>query len=204
MENKKLSYNLQFFAEDDGTGADNSNGDGTEATKQENTSSQENTTKLFDDILANKEYQAEFDRRVQKAIQTAVAGEKEKWSALMDDKLSEAEKLSKMNKEEKIIYLQKKKEKELEERESNITKKELMAEAKNTLATKKIPTALAELLVYSDADTCQQSIKTLEKAWQEGIEQGVEERLKGGKPPKKAPNEEEKTQQEILNIMLGK
>ena len=37
----------------------------------------------FDDILKNKDYQAEFDRRVQKALGTA----KEKWELLMDDKL---------------------------------------------------------------------------------------------------------------------
>ena len=53
----------------------------------------------FDDILKNKDYQAEFDRRIQKALGTA----KEKWDALMDDKLSEAEKLAKMTKEEKAV-----------------------------------------------------------------------------------------------------
>lgn len=34
-----------------------------------------NTIPTFNDILSNREYQAEFDRRVQKAIETA----KKKW-----------------------------------------------------------------------------------------------------------------------------
>lgn len=48
---------------------------------------------------------------MQKALGTA----KEKWELLMDDKLSEADKLAKMNKEEKAQYLHQKKEKELAE-----------------------------------------------------------------------------------------
>lgn len=73
---------------------------------------------------------------MQKAIQTSLTKEKEKWQAMTDDKLSEAEKLAKMTKEEKAQYMQQKKEKELSDREAAITRKELMAEAKNTLAGK--------------------------------------------------------------------
>lgn len=78
----------------------------------------------------------------------------EKWQALADDKLSEAEKLAKMTKEEKAQYMQQKREKELADREAAITRKELMAEAKNTLASDGLPQELAEVLDYSDADTC--------------------------------------------------
>lgn len=50
---------------------------------------------------------------MQKAINTALTKEQEKWQAITDDKLSEAEKLAKMNKEEKADYLRQKQEKEL-------------------------------------------------------------------------------------------
>lgn len=139
--------------------------------------------KTFDEILKDGDYQAEFDRRVQKALGTA----KEKWSALMDDKLSEAEKLSKMNKEEKAEYMRQKQERELRDREAAITRRELMAEAKNTLAEKKLPAGLAEVLNYTDADSCNKSIAAVEKAFQEAVEAGIQERLKGGTPIKKAP-----------------
>ena len=154
----------------------------------------------FDDLLKNKEYQAEFDRRVQKALGTA----KEKWTALMDDKLSEADKLAKMNKEEKAEYLRQKQEKELKDREAAITRRELMAEAKNTLAEKKLPVGLAEVLNYGDADSCSKSIEAVEKAFQEAVQAAVEEKLKGGTPPKKAPSEDEKDlAKQVENLMMG-
>ena len=68
-----------------------------------------------------------------KAVETAVGNAREKWELLTNDKLSEAEKLSKMTKEEKAQYLAQKHEKELADREASITKRELMAEAKNTI-----------------------------------------------------------------------
>lgn len=139
----------------------------------------------FDDFLKGEGNQAEFDRRVQKAIDTAVSNAQQKWQALTDDRLSEAEKLAKMNKEEKAAYMQQKKEKELSDREAVITRKELMAEAKNTLAEKKLPVSLAEVLNYADADTCNDSISAVEKAFQEAVEAAVNERLKGGRRQRK-------------------
>ena len=139
--------------------------------------------------LANEETSYEDGGCVQKAIDTAVSNAQQKWQALTDDRLSEAEKLAKMNKEEKAAYMQQKKEKELSDREAVITRKELMTEAKNTLVEKKLPVSLAEVLNYADADTCNKSISAVEKAFQEAVEAAVNERLKGGTPPKKAPQE---------------
>lgn len=142
----------------------------------------------FDDILKNKDYQAEFDRRVQKGIDTALAKAQEKWQALTDDKLSEAEKLAKMTKEEKAQYLSQKQERALAAREADITRRELMAEAKNTLAEKKLPVGLAEVLNYTNAESCNKSIDAVEKAFQEAVQAAVDEKLKGGPAPKKAPS----------------
>lgn len=140
----------------------------------------------FDDILKNKDYQAEFDRRVQKGIDTALAKAQEKWQALTDDKLSEAEKLAKMTKEEKAQYLSQKQERALAAREADITRRELMAEAKNTLVEKKLPVGLAEVLNYTNAESCNKSIDAVEKAFQEAVQAAVDEKLKGGPAPKKA------------------
>ena len=130
------------------------------------------------------DFQSEFDRRVQQSITTALKNQKEKYDALMDDRLSEAEKLAKMTKNEKQEYLNKKHEKELSDREAAITRRELMAEAKDTLAEKKLPVTLADVLVYTDADSCNKSIEAVEKAFTEAVAAAVEEKLKGGKPMK--------------------
>lgn len=206
-----LPMNLRFFGHDgDGAGAEGGEGGGSgepgkegtgaDGTGGEGKEQDPHKTKTFDEILKDESYQAEFDRRIQKALGTA----KEKWSALMDDKLSEAEKLSKMNKEEKDAYLRQKQEKDLQDRESAITRRELMAEAKNTLAEKKLPTGLAEVLNYTDADSCNKSIAAVEKAFQEAVQSAVEEKLKGGKPPKKATSQEDADlAKQVEALMMG-
>lgn len=190
--------NLQLFAEPGPEPAPTPQP--TPETKPEPESTPEPAPQSFDEILKNKDYQAEFDRRVQKALGTA----KEKWELLLDDKLSEADKLAKMNKEEKAEYLRQKKEKELADKEAAITRRELMAEAKNTLAEKKLPVGLAEVLNYSDAESCNKSIAAVEKAFQEAVQAAVEEKLKGGTPPKKAPSGgEEDLAKQVESLMMG-
>lgn len=204
----KVPMNLQLFEEGgDGAGADGGNGGGSgdgEGAGGEGGAGSD-TPPSFDDFLKTGGNQAEFDRRVQKAVNTAVTKAQEKWQALADDKLSEAEKLAKMTKEEKAQYMQQKREKELADREAAITRKELMAEAKNTLASDGLPQELAEVLDYSDADTCKKSMEKVKEVFQRAVETAVEEKLKGGKPPKKAPggDAQKALEEQVYNIMMG-
>lgn len=198
----RVPMNLQLFAEGDDAGAgEGGNGGGAGGAGDSG-----NEPQSFDDFLKTGDNQAEFDRRIQKAVNTAVTNAQEKWQALTDDKLSEAEKLAKMTKEEKAQYMQQKKEKELSDREAAITRKELMAEARNTLAGDGLPQELAEVLNYVDADSCKKSMETVKAAFQKAVETAVEEKLKGGKPPKKALETDAQKAQEqaVYNAMMGK
>lgn len=204
--NCKLPMDLQFFAEsgdngDDG-GADGGNGSGSETGGD---GGNKNSGQSFDDFLKTAGNQAEFDRRLQKAVNTAVSNAQEKWKAMTDDKLSEADRLAKMTKDEKTQYLQQKREKELSDREAAVTRKELKAEAKNTLAADSLPIELAEILDYSNADSCKTSMETVKKAFQNAVQSAVESKLKGDKPLKKA-TEDTKTAQEdlIMKLMMGR
>lgn len=202
----KVPMNLQLFAKGgDGAGADGGNGGGSGEGAGGEGGAGGDTPPSFDDFLKTGGNQAEFDRRVQKAVNTAVTKAQEKWQALADDKLSEAEKLAKMTKEEKAQYMQQKREKELTDREAAITRKELMAEAKNTLASDGLPQELAEVLDYSDADTCKKSMEKVKEVFQRAVETAVEEKLKGGKPPKKAPggDAQKALEEQVYNIMMG-
>lgn len=181
LENSvRIPMNLQLFAEGDAGSEGDPGGEGSGGEGG-------NEPQSFDDFLSGEGNQAEFDRRVQAAVSAAVNAAQERWKIITDDKVSEAEKLAKMTKEEKAEYLRQQQEKSLADREAEITKRELMAEAKNTLAEKKLPVGLAEVLNYADADSCKKSIEAVEKAFQEAVQTAVEERLKGGAPPKKAP-----------------
>ena len=192
----KMKMRLQFFADPGGNGGGPEGGDDNGARTE---------PVSFDDFLAEEGNQAEFDRRVQKAVNTAVTNAQEKWQALADDKLSEAEKLAKMTKDEQKTYMQNKRDKELSDREAAVTRRELMAEAKNNLSDEGLPVELAEVLNYTDADACKKSMETVKKAFQTAVEKAVDEKLKGGKPPKKAPetNTQDALEKQVYNAMMG-
>ena len=191
-----MKMRLQFFADPGGNGGGPEGGDDNGARTE---------PVSFDDFLAEEGNQAEFDRRVQKAVNTAVTNAQEKWQALADDKLSEAEKLAKMTKDEQKTYMQNKRDKELSDREAAVTRSELMAEAKNSLSDEGLPVELAEVLSYTDADACKKSMETVKKAFQTAVEKAVDEKLKGGKPPKKAPetNTQDALEKQVYNAMMG-
>ena len=200
-----MPLDLQFFADGDGGAGDLGGGDGggtgsSSVTGDAGTKAGGNgagddgkgaagaeNKPGFDDFLKDPKMQAEFDRRVAKALETS----KTKLQADIDAKIAEAkteaEKLANMNVEQKAQYEQQKREKELADREAEITKRELSAQAKETLADKGLPVSLADILNYTDASTCQASIEAVEKAFQEAVAKGVEDKLKGGSPMKKAP-----------------
>lgn len=81
-----------------------------------------------------------------------------------------------------------------------------MAEAKNTLASDGLPQELAEVLNYSDADTCKKSMEKVKEVFQRAVETAVEEKLKGGKPPKKASggDAQKALEEQVYNIMMGR
>lgn len=154
----------------------------------------------FEELLNDSDYKAEYERRMNEAVQS----ERGRMQTLADERVSEAEKLSKMTDLEKQEYQQRKKDAEIAEREKNITRRELSAEAKNTLSDKGLPTSLAAILDYTDAESCKNSLKVVEEAFNKAVEAGVEEKLKGGKPPKVAPATGEETlEEEILKYMMG-
>lgn len=177
MEKRKLFLQLFTEGDDGGTGDGNGDGSGAEGGNNEPMS--------FDDFLAQKGNQAEFDRRVNKAIKTAVTKSEEKWKALTDDKLTEAEKLAKMTKEEKAEYRAKKAEKELEELKKMNARTELAKTARKMLADEdiNIPDELLGNLVADDADGTKTAVESFAKMYKEAVQAAVKEAIKG-KPPK--------------------
>ena len=153
----------------------------------------------FDDFLKSGGNQAEFDRRINKAVNKAVTAAKEKWDLLADEKASEAEKLAKMTEAEKAAYKISQKEKELADREKKIARSEMKAEALKTLTEQNLPAALADMLDYTDAEKCSASIKTVGKAFNDAVQTAVNEKLKGGKPPKK-PEQETVTKEKYAKM----
>lgn len=183
---------LQLFAEDPeiNDADDNDNKDGTDDHGDKPKDSQ--TEKTFT--------QSEIDN----IVKGRIAKERKAWEKQLLDQQTEAEKLAGMSEKEKKEYQVKKKQEDLDAREAAITQRELTAQAKLQLADKGIPTELAEILNLADAESCKRSIETVEKAFQSSVEKAVDERLKGGKPMKKAKDDVPSEADIIYKNMMGK
>ena len=140
--------------------------------------------KSFDDILKDKKYQSEFDKKVAKALETAKSKWETDYQAKIKEAKTEAEKLAKMNADQKAEYEKQKREDELAKREKDITTRELRAAAYETLAEKNLPKELVDILNYESAETCNKSIEAVEKAFQSAVEKAVNDKLRGNGAPK--------------------
>lgn len=190
--------NLQLFAEGegDGSGADGGNGGGAGAADQG-----EAELPSFDDFLKGEGNQAEFDRRVQKAIDTAVTNAQEKWQALTDDKLSEEEKLAKMTKEEKAEYKTRQLEKELADLKRQNAVTEMAKTARKMLADEEIniPDELLGHLVSDNAEDTKTAVESFSKLYKAAVQAAVKEALKGNSP-KSGSGGKSMTKEQIMAV----
>lgn len=198
--NCKIPMNLQIFAEGgagDGAGAEGGNGGGAGAEEQGGAAPQS-----FDDFLQREGNQAEFDRRVQKAIETAVTKAQEKWQALTDDKLSEAEKLAKMTKEEKAEYKNRKLEKELADLKRQNSLSEMSKTARKMLADEEIniPDELLAHLVSESAEDTKTAVEAFTKMYKDAVQAAVKDALKGNAPKGGSGGKGAVTKEQILAV----
>lgn len=190
MEMKNKNYklillNLQLFAEGgDGGGSEGGDGGGSGAEGGSGSGAEGgNDPVSFDDFLKQGGNQAEFDRRIQKAINTAVGKAQEKWKALSDDKLSEAEKLAKMTNEEKEEYLRNKERREFEKEKADFEKEKLLVEVKKELQEQSLPTEFADSLVnIADAGKIKDAIEEIKKVWDAKITEAIKAKARQDPP----------------------
>ena len=176
-------FYLQLFAEDEAAGADSNSG-GTEAEVSNVEQTQSNNLITFDDFLKDSDNQAEFDRRVQKAIKTAVSNAEKKWKAATDDQLSEAEKLAQMTREEKAEYRAKKLEKELNELKHQNAVSDMAKTARKMLTDEEInaPDEIIMNLVSEDAEQTKAAVEAFAKIFKSTVQAAVKDALKGNTP----------------------
>lgn len=140
----------------------------------------ENKKQTFDEVLTNKEYQAEFDRRVQKAIETA----KGKWQEINDAEKSEAEKLEKMNKEQKLEYQAKKEKEEKEKALAELNAFKLEKQAIQIASDKGLDVSLLSFFNFETikAEEINTKIEEIADAFNKAVEKAVNEKLKEDTP----------------------
>lgn len=198
--------NLQLFAEGEGAGS-GSSGDGAGAGEGSRTGSGDggaggNGSLSFDDFLKQEGNQAEFDRRVQKAIDTAVSNAQKKWKDLHDDKLSEAEKLAKMTNEEKAAYRMSQMEKELNAFKEKDTLAEMSKTARKMLSEEDItiPDELLAHLVSTDAEDTKNTVQAFAKLFKDAVQEAIKTKYKGNPPKKGTGGKGSMTKDQIMAV----
>ena len=197
---------LQLFAEGEGAGS-GSSGDGAGAGEGSGTGSGDggeggNAPLSFDDFLKQEGNQAEFDRRVQKAIDTAVSNAQKKWKDLHDDKLSEAEKLAKMTNEEKAAYRMSQMEKELNAFKEKDTLAEMSKTARKMLSEEDItiPDELLAHLVSTDAEDTKNTVQAFAKLFKDAVQEAIKTKYKGNPPKKGTGGKGSMTKDQIMAV----
>lgn len=176
----KNRYFLQIFTEGEGSGSEVGSGDATGTASEET----KNEPLSFDEFLKLEGNQAEFDRRIQKAINTAVSNAQKKWETLTDDKVSEAEKLAQMTGEQKEKYRADKAEKELADLKQQIALGDMAKTARKMLADENISISdeIVMNLVCDDAEKTKSAVEGFTKAFKDAVQVEIKNQLKGGTP----------------------
>lgn len=164
-----MPLNIQMFAED---------GEETKADETADKTAEEKTeTKSFMELVnGNKEYQKEYDKRVTQALETA----KEKWQQEAEAKRTEAEKLAKMDAEQKLNYELKKIKDENAKLQSQLNADSLYKQASSIMGEKNIPTNYLGLFDFSveTAETVKSKIELIETLRTKDKEQYLNTKLK--------------------------
>ena len=149
-----------------------------------------NNPVTFDDFLKGEGNQAEFDRRVQKAIETA----KGKWQEINDAEKTEAEKLAKMNKEQKLEYQAQKEKADKEKALAELNAFKLEKQAIQIASEKGLDISLLTFFNFETvrAEELNTKIEEVSSAFNKAVEKAVNERLKEDTPTEKAGFSNEK------------
>ena len=187
------------------TGANNEPaGTNAEQNKNTNQSNQGVQTPIsFDDFLKDSKNQAEFDKRVQKAIQTAET----KWKAKNDEAKTEAEKLAQMNETEKLQYQLQKQQKDNEEIRKKLNARDLKDEALKIATTPDTAFDPEFLNLFEfenvSAEQLQEKTKLLKSIQDRIVEKAVNEWSKEKPPYNPDPSGNKPSANEAIRKAMG-
>lgn len=187
------------------TGANNEPA-GTNTQQNQNTNQNNQVTQApisFDDFLKDSKNQAEFDKRVQKAIQTAET----KWKAKNDEAKTEAEKLAQMNETEKLQYQLQKQQKDNEEIRKKLNARDLKDEALKIATTQDTAFDPEFLNLFEfenmSAEQLQEKTKLLKSIQDRIVEKAVNEWSKEKPPYNPDPSGNKPSANEAIRKAMG-
>ena len=168
----------------------------TETTAQETSQeTTEQTPKTYTQEEVNELLQREGDRRVTEAMKKA--------ERKADARVKEAERLAKMNDEQKYQYELEQREKAIADKEKALALAENKAQASSILADRGISTKLVDMVVAEDADKMMDNINLLDTAFKASVKAEVEKRLASKTPKKNLPIDGSITREQFKAMPLS-
>jgi len=162
-----------------------------------------NNPVTFDDFLKDRKNQAEFDRRVQQAIQTA----QDNWKTINDAEKSEAERLAKMNETQKLQYQLQKQQKDCEAMQRKLNARDLKDEALKIATTQDtaFDPEFLNLFDYENmtAEQLQEKTKLIKSIQDRIVEKAVNEWSKEKPPYNPDPSGNKSNADEAIRKAMG-
>lgn len=171
---RKTIYNLQLFADEP------QNEPANNPTEPPVKGKSDGTQESNEDKAGEAQKKLYTDEDVDKLINRKFA----EWQAKKDQEINEAQKLAKMNEQQKAEYKLDKLQKELDEYKNRETLSEMAKTARSILSEQNIniPDELVSVLVTTDADTTSANVKAFAKAFQSAVSQAVDSKISHREP----------------------
>src|SRR5574344_312548 len=135
---------------------------------------------IWKELSTDKKFQSDFDKKLSDILD----GAKIKWEQEAEVKRTEAEKLAKMDSDQKHKYELDKATKEKEEALSKLNAYELKEEAIKIASGKELPISLLSVIDYTkeNAESIKTKIDEIEVVYKQAIQSGINERMKEKTP----------------------
>ena len=140
-----------------------------------------NETPSFDEMLKNG-HQAEFDRRVTKAIATAKAN----WEKAQAEEQDEAAKLAKMTEEQRERYQLDKDKKAFAEQKARFAAQQMEVSVGAELQKRGLDACFAKYLSGATAEESKANIDAFEEVFRSAVRSGVNTAMRGKGAPREA------------------
>lgn len=134
--------------------------------------------KTFDELLQNKAYQSEFDRRVAKALETA----RGKWAQEAAEAARRAEAKARAEAEERANALIETERSALREEKALFEREKRMAATERMLAEARLPREFAGYLCADTAEETEQNVAQFARLYRGAVERDINHKLKGAAP----------------------
>jgi len=126
--------------------------------------------------------QEEVNNIIANRLKEANSKNQEAIAKAVQEALAEAARKAKLTEEQRKAEAESKKEAELKERENSITLREMRLKAQEMLTEKHIPIELVDFVVDLDEEKTKQNVETFAKTYNQSVQTGVTDKLKGTPP----------------------